>query len=337
MMHSPSKPVYRIQSVARVYADVNGEQEEGVDPFENYQIEFDDIERYELISPIGSGKYSTVFYGRADRCRPCAVKILKNIPFIKIQKEVALLKMVSNLPHAVNTYGIVKDQLTQTISIVFEYQESEPPRTLYPKLSLDEIRHFMFDLLTSLDAAHSKGIMHRDVKPGNILISKKNHNLKLIDWGLADLYYKGKAYSVRVSTMRYKAPELLLGYQYYDYGVDIWGAGCVFAEMLVKFPFFEGRDINEMVTDVANVCGSTAVLQYIDKFGLQLPQDARSQFPTGQTSGWKKTIQGIRAHKMDEHAIDLMKLLLTVDHTERITAAEALAHPFFDSIRNNAQ
>ena len=326
-------PTYRLITSSRVYKDANANQYFGDDPFENYEIQYDDIERFQLLQPLGSGKYSVVFLGRYDRNNECAVKALRNVPFIKIQREICIHRKVAKIPNVIPLVGVVKDPLTSTISIITKYQKSESPRTLFPKLDLNDIRILMYKLLLSLDNCAKNGIMHRDIKPGNVLISPDKKNLELIDWGLADLYFPEKPYTTHVSTMRYKAPELLLNYQYYDYGVDIWGAGCIMAEMLVKFPFFEGRNLDEMVFQVANVCGSVPILLYVDKYGLTLSQQVLSQMPSNQQPGWDRILQSIRPQKMDNDAISLMKKLLTVDHEERISAAEALNEPFFDPIR----
>lgn len=73
------------------------------------------------------------------------------------------------------------------------------------------------------------GIIHRDVKPHNIMIDHDKHQLKLIDWGLAEFYFPGKDYNVRVASRYFKSPELLLDYQYYDYSLDVWSTGALFA------------------------------------------------------------------------------------------------------------
>ena len=326
-------PNYRLVTTSKIYKDVNSNLKSDEDPFENYKIEYDNIERFELVTPIGSGKYSVVFLGRYDNKNECAVKVLKNVPFVKIQREICIHRQLKNVPNVIPLVGVVKDPLTSTISLITKYQMSENPRNLYPKLDIDEIRILMYKLLQALDETAKLGIMHRDVKPGNILISADKKDLELIDWGLADYYFPKKPYTTHVSTMRYKAPELLLNYQYYDYGVDVWGAGCVLAEMLVKFPFFEGRNLDEMVIQVANVCGPTAVIQYIDKYGLTLSQQVLSQMPSNQNPGWQRVIHSIKPHKIDDDAISLMKRLLTVDHEDRITASDALNEPFFNPIR----
>jgi casein kinase II subunit alpha len=302
--------------------------------FDDSEISFSDCDRFQVVSPIGSGKYSLVFLGKYDQDKSCAIKTLKNIPYSKIQREIGILNHVSNVPNAIQLLAVVKDPLTSTISIVTEYQQSETARSMFPKLTLSEIRVLIWHLLVSLDACARKGVMHRDVKPGNILISGDRQSLRLIDWGLADMYFSKRAYTVRVSTLRYKAPELLLNYQYYDYGVDVWGAGCVLAEMLVKFPFFEGRDIDEMIAQEAAVCGAGEMMRYVEKYGLDLPYGAYQRFPQNQGPGWYRIVDGMKQAKIDDEAIDLMKKLLTIDHAERITAAEALDHPFFNQIRS---
>ena len=126
-----------------------------------------------------------------------------------------------------------------------------------------EIKYYLFHLLVALDALHSRGIMHRDVKPRNVLINRRwpirsstssipnvlsslqldPPPLMLIDLGLADFYLPNQRYNVRVASRHYKAPELLIGNEYYDYGIDMWGVGCILAGLLLRRePFFRGKD-----------------------------------------------------------------------------------------------
>ena len=101
----------------------------------------------------------------------------------------------------------------------------------------------MYEILKALDFCHSKGIMHRDVKPHNIMIDHANRKLRLIDWGLAEFYHPGQEYNVRVASRYFKGPELLVDLQTYDYSLDIWSLGCMFAGMIFKRePFFQGSD-----------------------------------------------------------------------------------------------
>ena len=86
--------------------------------------------------------------------------------------------------------------------------------------------------MLALDFSHSNGIMHRDVKPQNIMFDTVSKKLRLIDWGLAEFYFPGTQYNVRVASRFYKGPELLVEDTQYHYSLDIWSAGCTLAEVI---------------------------------------------------------------------------------------------------------
>ena len=297
-------------------------------------MKFGDIDRYSILKPIGSGKYSNVFLGKRDDGKMCTIKVIKNIPQNKIEREVYVLQHISGIPNTAQFYDVLFDPATDSTSIVTEYHDGINPRSLFPTLTLSDIRILIYKLLQVLSEVHSRNFIHRDIKPGNLLIGSDKKSLTLIDWGLATIYTPGKSYSVRVSTLRYKAPELLLNYSVYDYGVDIWGVGVVLAEMLFKIPFFEGSNIDEMIASLANLWGTNALIDYIEKYHLSLSQEALSLFSTN-SFGWSKLIGLLRSSKRDDDAIDLLQRLLTLDQAKRITAKDALKHPFFDPIRLN--
>jgi casein kinase II subunit alpha len=91
----------------------------------------------------------------------------------------------------------------------------------------------MYKIMEGLNYCHSMGIMHRDIKPQNVLIDQKRRTLKIVDWGLADYYLLNKEYNVRVASRYYKGPELLVNNKFYDYSLDIWSLGCMFAGMVL--------------------------------------------------------------------------------------------------------
>jgi casein kinase II subunit alpha len=112
-------------------------------------------------------------------------------------------------------------------------------RSLIPEMADMEVRFYLYELLKviitikkALDFCHSRGIMHRDVKPQNIIVNPKKQVLKLIDWGLAEFYHMGQDYNVRVASRYFKGPELLVDYNYYDYSLDVWSTGAMFASMV---------------------------------------------------------------------------------------------------------
>lgn len=95
------------------------------------------------------------------------------------------------------------------------------------------MKYYLRKLLEGLHYCHSNGIIHRDIKPQNVLIDRQEKELKIIDWGLADYYLPQKEFNVRVASRYYKGPELLLNNNYYDYSLDIWSTGCWFAAMVL--------------------------------------------------------------------------------------------------------
>jgi len=135
-----------------------------------------------------------------------------------------------------------------------------------------DIRLYTYKILQALDYAHSHGIMHRDVKPLNIVIDHEKRDLRLIDWGLADYYLPDQEYNVRVASRYYKGPELLVDDKLYHYSLDIWSLGCTLAGMLFKIDtMFKGSDNFDQLARIVSVLGTEGLENYIGKYKLNLP------------------------------------------------------------------
>lgn len=243
-----------------------------VDPFENINIHYGKHDDYEILKRLGTGKYSQVYEGInivADR--NVVIKVIKPVKYKKIRREATILNILKGHENIVALLDVIVDVASRTPSLVFERINHVDFRILFPKLSVGEIKYYMYAILKGLAYAHSKGIMHRDIKPHNIIIDPHNKQLKIIDWGLAEIYSPNTDYSVRVASRFFKGPELLLDFTKYDYSLDLWSLGCLFAGLIFKKePFFNGNDNFDQLIKIVKVTGSYDLFDYIKKYDLKL-------------------------------------------------------------------
>lgn len=163
----------------------------------------------------------------------------------------------------------VADPDTKTPSIIMENVENTDWRSVFEgeDFDLDSIKRYIYSILQGLDFAHQRGIIHRDIKPGNVLFLPEKKACKIVDWGLADIYEPGKRFNVRVASRYFKGPELLVDNHFYDYQLDIWSTGCMMAGMIFqKEPFFKGADNDDQLIKIAKVVGTEEIIQYCKKF-----------------------------------------------------------------------
>ncbi|RZC11865.1 Casein kinase II subunit alpha-1 isoform B [Glycine soja] len=259
-------------SKARVYTDVNVLRPKEYWDYESLTVQWGDQDDYEVVRKVGRGKYSEVFEGiNVNSNERCIIKILKPVKKKKIKREIKILQNLCGGPNIVKLLDIVRDQHSKTPSLIFEYVNSTDFKVLYPTLTDYDIRYYIYELLKAIDYCHSQGIMHRDVKPHNVMIDHELRKLRLIDWGLAEFYHPGKEYNVRVASRYFKGPELLVDLQDYDYSLDMWSLGCMFAGMIFrKEPFFYGHDNHDQLVKIAKVLGTDELNAYLNKYHLEL-------------------------------------------------------------------
>jgi len=175
--------------------------------------------------------------------------------------------------------------------------------------------------------------MHRDIKPHNIMIDLDKKTLKLIDWGLAEIHHPNQKYNAKVCTRYYKSPELLLNYRFYNQSVDIWGLGCMFASAIFqKEPFFQGKDLQDQIYKIVSVLGTDDLKDYIDKYNIETEVNLFNFLGIHSKKPFSKFVNASNEKFASEGALDLLSKMLVIDHTQRISAKEALKHPFFNSI-----
>ncbi|KAL1232854.1 Casein kinase II subunit alpha [Trichinella spiralis] len=258
-----------VVSRAQVYADVNLQKPREYWDYEAHTIEWGDIDNYHLIRKLGRGKYSEVFEGMDMSKGECVViKILKPVKKKKIKREIKILENLRNGVNVISLRDVVKDPMSRTPALIFEYVNNADFKQLYQTLSDYDIRYYMYELLKALDFSHSMGIMHRDVKPHNVMIDHKARKLRLIDWG----------------------PELLVDYHYYDYSLDMWSLGCM----------------------------------------LAIGANSKSRHSRKR---WERFVHSENQHLVSPEALDFLDKVLRYDHQQRLTAKEAMEHPYLFPIR----
>lgn len=153
------------------------------------------------------------------------IKVLNPTEKKKTKREIKIFQNLSGGPNILPLLGVVKDIQSTTPSLITEYVNNTDFRSFYPKFVDYDVRYYILELLKALDFCHSNGIMHRDVKPHNVMVDHENRKLRLIEWGLAAFYHQGTEYGVRVGAATFTAPEILVGFKEYDYSLDMWSLG----------------------------------------------------------------------------------------------------------------
>uniref|UniRef100_A0A672KLU5 non-specific serine/threonine protein kinase n=1 Tax=Sinocyclocheilus grahami TaxID=75366 RepID=A0A672KLU5_SINGR len=282
---------------------------------------------YQLVRKLGRGKYSEVFEAiNITNNEKVVVKILKPVKKKKIKREIKILENLRGGPNIIALLDIVKDPVVSCQTQAF----SSVMQQLYQTLSDYDIRFYMYEILKALDYCHSMGIMHRDVKPHNVMIDHEHRKLRLIDWGLAEFYHPSQEYNVRVASRYFKGPELLVDYQMYDYSLDMWSLGCMLASMIFrKEPFFHGHDNYDQLVRIAKVLGTEDLYDYIDKYNIELDPRFNDILGRHSRKRWERFVHSENQHLVSTEALDFLDKLLRYDHQARLTAREAMEHPYF--------
>uniref|UniRef100_A0A8D3D939 non-specific serine/threonine protein kinase n=1 Tax=Scophthalmus maximus TaxID=52904 RepID=A0A8D3D939_SCOMX len=283
-----------VPSRSRVYPDVNTQRPREYWDYESHVVEWGNQDDYQLVRKLGRGKYSEVFEAiNITNNEKVVVKILKPVKKKKIKREIKILENLRGGPNIISLLDIVKDPV-------------------------------------ALDYCHSMGIMHRDVKPHNVMIDHEHRKLRLIDWGLAEFYHPNQEYNVRVASRYFKGPELLVDYQMYDYSLDMWSLGCMLASMIFrKEPFFHGHDNYDQLVRIAKVLGTEDLYDYIDKYNIELDPRFNDILGRHSRKRWERFVHSENQHLVSTEALDFLDKLLRYDHQARLTAREAMDHPYF--------
>lgn len=302
--------------------------------WQKHQVHVGNYKHYEPIAPIGKGNFSKVISAKhVPTGKEYAVKVMTHNRTWKILAEIHILRLLKDAPNFLPIRDILKDDRTGNLAVVFDLQDKEDYKTLFLDLTDYDIRYYMYETFRTLEYAHQRGIFHRDIKPLNVLMTR-DRKIKVIDWGHADFYFPNKQYTVRIASMYYKGPELLLNYTMYDYSTDIWASGCMFSAMIFnRFPMFKGKDFPSQLDAIAQVVGTLRIKAFADEFKEFVDASILEKIGNHPNVPFESFVDENNKHKAVPQAIDLLKKMLIVDYRKRITVKEAMEHPYFDIVR----
>jgi len=290
------------------------------------------LERYVRIEKIGEGTYGVVYKARDQKTHQIvALKKIRletedeGVPSTAI-REISLLRELRH-HNVVRLIDVI--HAGNKLYLVFEFLDQDLKRhmdSLGHPLEPMLIKSYLYQLVKGIAYCHCHRILHRDLKPQNLLIDRLG-NLKLADFGLARAFgIPVRTYTHEVVTLWYRAPEILLGCKQYSTPVDIWSVGCIFAEMVRRRPLFPGdAEIDELFLIFQQLGTPTEdVWPGVSKF-----PDYKPTFPQFRAKAWHQIMP-----QLDPVGLDLFARMMQYEPSKRISAKAALNHPYFADLVN---
>nr|XP_023657693.1 cyclin-dependent kinase 17 [Paramormyrops kingsleyae] len=294
------------------------------------EIGFGKLETYIKLDKLGEGTYATVFKGRSKltdnlvALKEIRLEHEEGAPCTAI-REVSLLK---DLKHAniVTLHDIVHTD--KSLTLVFEYLDKDLKQYMDDCgniMSMHNVKIFLFQILRGLAYCHRRKVLHRDLKPQNLLINERGE-LKLADFGLARAKsVPTKTYSNEVVTLWYRPPDVLLGSSEYSTQIDMWGVGCIFYEMAAGRPLFPGSTVEDELHLIFRLLGTPSEDNWP---GISSIEEFKSyNFPKYKPQPFIN-----HAPRLDTEGIDLLLAFLKYESKKRISADESMKQPYFHSL-----
>ncbi|CAG9319796.1 unnamed protein product [Blepharisma stoltei] len=281
--------------------------------------------RYIRVRFLGKGTYGEVhLYTDTQTDTNVAIKTIKvlqegeGIHFTALREIMILQELIH--PNIIRLHDVFYKN--SNINLVLELAESALNDVIHLTSDESTTKGLLKQLLEGLAFMHENSVMHRDLKPGNLLISR-NGQIKITDFGTAKIVCDVEApRTTGVCTLWYQSPELLFGTKHYGKAMDMWSVGCIFAEMINKEPFLKGNTSIDQINKIFNTLGTPGEE---DWKGMNI-------LPNYWPSPASPRISFVRAFPTaSNEARDLLEKMLMYDPRQRISASQALQHPYFST------
>ncbi|XP_008787019.2 cyclin-dependent kinase B2-1 [Phoenix dactylifera] len=297
------------------------------------------MDAYEKLEKVGEGTYGKVYKAR-EKATGKIVALKKTrlpeddegVPSTTL-REVSLLRMLFFDPHIVRLLDLKQGQNKEgktVLYLVFEYMDTDLKKYIRSFRANQEmipsktVKILMYQLCKGVAFCHGHGVLHRDLKPHNLLMDRKTMMLKIADLGLSRAFTVPlKKYTHEILTLWYRAPEVLLGATHYSTPVDMWSVGCIFAELVTTQALFPGDSELQQLLHIFRLLGTPneEVWPGVSK----LPN--WHEYPQWGPKKLSTVIQNL-----DADGIDLLSKMLQYEPSKRISAKKAMEHSYFDDV-----
>jgi len=291
------------------------------------------IDKYQKIEKIGEGTYGVVYKCKDSNGEIYALKKIRlqaeeeGIPSTAI-REISLLKELQHV-NIVKLLDVIHTD--KKLTLVFEFLEQDLNKLIEGLSSegLDKptVKSYLYQLLKGVAYIHKFKILHRDLKPQNLLISREGI-LKIADFGLARGYgIPVKNYTHEVVTLWYRPPDVLLGSKNYLTTVDMWSIGCIFAEMITGKALFMGVSETDQLKKIFKIKGTPTENYWPEAY--KLPEWNSENFEQHPEDNLAKFV----GSKLDNEGLDLLNSMHQPNPEKRVSANDALNHPYFSDLQ----